>query len=125
VAVVVNSAKCTIEYNQFKNNKLDIELTKNYVDQRFSYSSPFVVNNNFWGSDTVISVYGRHPLTGRPYRGDGLAQNLTVPDCYWGTVDSTTITQRIYDKNDNAQSLFHEVKFRPFKTAEITAAGIQ
>lgn len=125
IAIALNSAKCTIKLCDFIVNRLDLECNKNYVQQFFSFTEPNILYNNFFYSDTVISIYGRNSLSGVPYNGNGVNKNIELPFCFWGTTDSTEINIRIFDKKDNPNNIYHYVKYKPYMEMVVETAGIE
>lgn len=126
ISIAVNSSNCEITFNNFHKNGLDIELNRNYVQMPiFDYSNPNIQYNNFFKSDTAVSILGKNSLySGGIYTGIGINKDLVTPNCYWEFESEFFIDQRIYDAKDNA-GLQYYILFNPIVSIPVSNAGIQ
>ncbi|APF20163.1 hypothetical protein Calab_0583 [Caldithrix abyssi DSM 13497] len=124
ISISASASKFEVIKNDFLLSNLDIEMNKTYESQVYEYCIPYISMNNFFSSDTAISLYGKHSASGPHYKGIGVNKNVEAKNCYWGTANYFEITKKIYDKNDKSD-LMYEVLFEPFEKVEIKDAGIK
>ena len=85
--ITTSGSSPNIEYNNFYNDKTNIETNKMFMSTgSYTFSDPIINNNNFYKNDqTIIDLIGKHleGLPGDEWHSCGVTNNINCTYNYW------------------------------------------
>ncbi|MFX1589427.1 MAG: hypothetical protein ACFFC1_14840, partial [Promethearchaeota archaeon] len=109
---ISNISNIEIIFNEFKNNQQNIIL-RSLSHQTYQVITGVNKNNFFKTVDYVIEL---EPKSAK--------EDVNAKLNYWGTVYSSEIEEKIYDKNDFFMNTMKFVNYDPFYDVMIDSAGL-
>jgi len=123
VAIAPSASSPTIEFNNFFDNKRDIELNRGGVATDPGYCSPNIQRNNFLGNKFYIHLRGVNSVYADGYIPfTGVNTNQHYPNNYW---KAAILANHIYDSNFPSSGVSFTVSYTPRSSFPVKGTGIR
>lgn len=124
VAIAPSGSSPSIEYNNFYDNKRDVELNRGGSTYGPVYCSPYIQRNNFLGDKFYVHLKGDNSVHADGGYGSwiGVSADQHYPNNYWKAVN---LVNHIYDANYPNSSTSYTVTCLPRLSHANPQSGIR
>lgn len=123
-AVSICAANPTLKDNKFYFNNTDIEMNRSWISYHvYQYCSPIIEDNNFYGDNIYISLYGKNIIGGSSAtQGVGVNSDQHYPRNYYV---KDNLLMHLFDNNHPGSNFTYTINYLPRRPTPNPIAGIQ